>query len=110
VPGTRRYRVEWTYTADQDLESIVEFIARDNVNTAIQVLDRIRKTASKLEAMPQRGRVVPELREFGIYLYREVVSPPWRIIYRLSGPKVFVVGVIDSRRNVEDILLDRLIR
>lgn len=110
MPGRRRYRVEWTYTADQDLEAIVEFIAQDNVNAAIQVLDRIRNRASKLETMPQRGRVVPELREFGLQLYREVISSPWRIIYRISSQNVFVVAVIDSRRNVEDILLDRLTR
>lgn len=110
MPGRQRYRVEWTYTADQDLEGIVEFIAQDNVNAAIHVLDGIRDRASKLETMPRRGRVVPELREFGLQLYREVISSPWRIIYRISSRNVFVVAVIDSRRNVEDILLDRLTR
>lgn len=88
----------------------MEFIAYDNVNTAIQVLTRIRKAASTLQTMPQRGRIVPELKEFGIYIYREIISSPWRIIYRISEAKVFVMAVIDSRRNVEDILLDRLIR
>lgn len=110
MAGRQRYRVKWTNTADQDLAAIVEFIAQDNVDAAIQVLDRIRDAASQLEGMPQRGRVVPELRKFGLYLYREIISSPWRIIYRISGPNVFVVAVIDSRRDVEDILLDRLIR
>jgi toxin ParE1/3/4 len=35
---------------------------------------------------------------------------PWRIIYRIATPSVFVMTVIDGRRNVEDILLERLTR
>ncbi len=110
MPRRRRYRVLWTPTATRDLESIVDFMVRDNVNAAIQVLDKIRKVASKLQAMPNRGRIVPELEEFGLRIYREILTPPWRIIYKVSDPKVYVMAVIDSRRNVEDILLDRLIR
>ena len=32
----------------------------------------------------------------------------FRIIYRISGSEVYVLSVLDSRRNVEDILLNRL--
>ena len=32
------------------------------------------------------------------------------MIYRVSGKQVWVLVVIDARRNLEDILLDRLIR
>jgi len=88
----------------------VAFIALDNVNAASQTLQKIRKAASTLQAMPHRGRIVPELKEFGIHIYHEIISPPWRIIYRISDPSIFVMAVIDSRRNVEDILLDRFIR
>ena len=110
VPRRPRYRVQWTDTANRDLESIVDFIAQDNVNAAIEVLNNIRKTASTLQAMPKRGRVVPELAEFGLRIYHEILFAPWRIIYRISSTNVFVIGVVDSRRNLEDILLERLLR
>ncbi len=110
MPKRQIYRVRWTRAADQDLESIIEFIARDNIRTAIQVLDKIRTVASKLQTLPERGRIVPELSDVGLRRYREMVCPPWRIIYRISDPNVFVMVVIDSRRNVEDILLERLTR
>ena len=58
--------------------------------------------------MPERGRIVPELREQGITVYRELVEPPWRILYRIESDRVWVLAVIDGRRNVEDILLKRL--
>ena len=110
MPKRQRYRVRWTHAARQDLKSIVEFIARDSISIAIQVLNKVRKTASKLEAFPERGRIVPELAEVGLRIYHEILCPPWRIIYRISAPDVFVMVVIDSRRNVEDILLERLTR
>jgi len=110
VPRKPKYKVHWTHTADRDLESIVEFIARDDTEAASRILQRIRKAASGLGTIPRRGRIVPELEEFSLRIYREILSPPWRIIYRISGYDVFVMAVIDSRRNVEDILLERLIR
>jgi len=41
-------------------------------------------------------------------IYREIVTAPWRIIYRISDKNVYVLSVLDARRNVEDILLKRL--
>jgi toxin ParE1/3/4 len=110
VPRRRKYRVQWTRPAAQDLESIVEFIARDDIANALQVLKKIQTIAATLARMPERGRIVPELAEVGLRLYREVLCTPWRIIYRITAPSVFVMTVIDGRRNVEDILLERLTR
>ena len=42
--------------------------------------------------------------------YQEIIVEHWRIIYKIADDKVIVMSVIDSRRNVEDILLDRLIK
>ncbi|MEK6194681.1 MAG: plasmid stabilization protein, partial [Deltaproteobacteria bacterium] len=40
---------------------------------------------------------------------RELIISPWRMIYRISEMKIYVLSVLDSRQNVEDILLKRLI-
>ena len=56
-----------------------------------------------------QGRVVPELLSQGISLYREIVITPWRVIYKIERDRVYIVSVIDSRRNVEDVLLARLL-
>ncbi|MBU1570609.1 MAG: plasmid stabilization protein, partial [Proteobacteria bacterium] len=58
---------------------------------------------------PERGRVVPELQDQGIFQYRELIVKPWRSIYRIAEREIYVLSVIDSRKNVEDILLNRLI-
>jgi plasmid stabilization system protein ParE len=105
-----KYKIAWATVAENDLRKVIEYIARDNVANAKQVLERIRGKASALEQLPDRGRVVPELLDYGITLYREIIVAPWRIIYRTGDRQVQVLAVIDSRQNVEDILLGRLIK
>jgi plasmid stabilization system protein ParE len=96
--------------AARDLQSLVEFIAADDPATAVRVLNQLEARTASLARMPERGRVVPELAAVGIHTYRELVVTPWRIIYRISGQVVYVLAVLDGRRNLEDVLLDRLVR
>lgn len=106
----RSYAVEFAAVAEGDLRAIVEFIAVDDPETAICVFERIEARCATLKQMPERGRIVPELAAFGILAYRELVVSPWRVVYRISGQTVFVLAVVDGRRNIEDVLLDRLVR
>jgi addiction module RelE/StbE family toxin len=106
---TKRYKVVWSKTAEHDLVRIIEYISIDSPSNALKVLTTIKKKSSALYRLPERGRIVPELQEFNILQYREIMIEPWRVIYKVTGKSVFVVSVIDSRRNVEDILLDRLV-
>ncbi len=105
----RAYQVFWTQTAQQDLKKIIEYIAADSEIQARKVYLAIKQKADNLWQMPLQGRIVPELRYFSILIYRELIIPPWRIIYRTEENKVWVLAVIDGRRNVEDLLLDRFI-
>lgn len=104
-----KYNVIWAGVAEKDLKNIVEYIAEKSSQNALQILTKIRQKASDLYTLPERGRIVPELQDQGILLYRELIIAPWRLIYRISGQEIFVLSVIDSRRNVEDILLKRFI-
>jgi plasmid stabilization system protein ParE len=103
------YDVWWSETAEKDLLSIIEYIARENPLQARKKFREIKKRAESLSAFPDRGKIVQELQDQGITLYRELVIGPWRIIYRVSDNRVYVLSVLDSRQNVEDILLTRLI-
>ncbi|MCL6638466.1 MAG: type II toxin-antitoxin system RelE/ParE family toxin [Firmicutes bacterium] len=103
------YQVFWTQTARQDLKKIIEYIAADSEIQAKRVYLAIKQKADSLRQMPLQGRIVPELWYYNILTYRELIDPPWRIIYKTEENKVSVLAVIDGRRNVEDILLDRFI-
>lgn len=103
------YQVFWTLSAQQDLNKIIEYIAADNEIQAKNIYLTMKQKADGLRQMPLQGRIVPELRCYGILIYRELISPPWRMIYKTEDNKVWILAVIDGRRNMEDILLDRFI-
>lgn len=107
---TDGYSVEWSKTAESDLIAIIQFIYNASPQAARNAFASIKDKTADLVIFPERGRIVPELLAHGIGHYRELVIPPWRVIYRFSGNTVYVLAVIDSHRNVEDVLLDRLIR
>lgn len=105
-----KYEVIWAESAELDLREIIDYIADDNPLNARSILKKIKRTASALDFSPERGRIVPELKKYGIFQYRELIIKPWRILYRISENKVLVLSVIDGRRNIEDILLNRMLR
>ena len=106
----RRYDVEWTDVAREDLSAIADHIADDSIEAALKIMERIEGSAQTLTTVPDRGRVVPELRQVGVRQYRELIVSPWRLVYRVAGTTVYVMGVFDGRRNMEDLLLERFVR
>ena len=106
----QKYEVLWAGIAEQDLVNIIKYIAEENPDNGEKVFERIRESVAKLNRFPERGRIVPELSDQGINLYRELVVNPWRIIYRISEKIVYVLLVFDGRQNAEDILLKILIK
>jgi plasmid stabilization system protein ParE len=106
----RRFRVRWAEVAVRDLEELVGYVAVDSETNARRVLKRIETRAAALESSPARGRVVPELAHFGMRTWRELIVKPYRLLYRIEGDTVTVLAVFDGRRDLEDILLERLLR
>ncbi len=106
----RHFQVLWSDAAIRDLEEIVIFITVDSESDARRLWKRLRERAAALETTPARGRVVPELAEFGMRAWREILVRPYRLVYRIEADNVVVLAVFDGRRDLEDILLERLVR
>lgn len=62
-----------------DLESIVEYVARDSKIYATAMARRLVDAASSLNVMSARGRIVPEYDDTSI---RELIVGSYRLIYR----------------------------
>lgn len=110
MPDRGLFSVYWARSAARDLASIIDYISSESVENAQRGLSRIQRTAARLARFPQRGRIVPELKEQGVLIYREILHPPWRIIYRIEGKRVLVAAVLDARRSLEDLLLERFLQ
>ncbi len=74
--------VFWTKQAQADLAAIRAFISQDSPHYASVVVSRLIAATDRLAPFPESGRAVPE---FDDPLVREVVHPPYRIVYRLVG-------------------------
>ena len=104
------YNVIWTKIASKDLEIIIDYIAQDSVQIALKQFHKIKEAAQNLCLFPDHGRITPELSLQNIYKYRELIITPWRVMYKIENKNVYVLAVIDGRRNIEDILLNRQLR
>jgi toxin ParE1/3/4 len=106
----RRRSVVWTGVATRDVERLAAYLLDEAPLRASQIIDRIISPGDSLEFFPERGRVPPELRGIGDRTWREVQEPPWRIIYRIvSNRRVEIHGVLDGRRSLGDILMERIL-
>ncbi len=106
----KKYQVLWTKSAHEDLSSIIDYIADNSIDRALNILNSIRNTAKSLDTYPNKGRIVPELKLHNIESYRELIISPWRLIYRIEKSNVYVFAIFDGRRNLEDILLERVLK
>lgn len=103
------HEIIWARVAEDDLKEIIEYIAIDSPANALKIFKKIKNKASSLYTVPERCRIVPELKDQGVMQYLELIVPPWRIMFRVSEMKIYVLSVLDSRRNIEDILLKRFV-
>src|SRR4030042_3740038 len=106
-----KYNIIWTKSAEYDLNEIINYIlSKDEINNAKKIYEKIKYRINLLNDSPEQGRIVPELQILKIKKYREIIINPWRIIYKIENRKIFILLVIDGRRNLEEILLDRILR
>ncbi len=105
-----RYAVLLTEGAEQDLESIYDYIAEfDSLANADYVLDRLTEAAEGLAIFPERGSYPKELLALGIKEYRQTFFKPYRMIYRVIDARVYVHVIADGRRDMQSLLARRLL-
>ena len=96
----KRYEVLLTQGAEQDLESIDDYIAEfDCVANANYVLDQLMKAVEALVKYPEKGSDPEELVALGIKEYRQTTFKPYRVIYL----------VVDGCRDMQSLLACRLL-
>lgn len=106
----RKYEVLLTEGAEQDLESIYDYIAEFDCKTnADYVLDRLLEVVESLSTFPERGAYPKELVALGIRDYRQAAFKPYRVIYRVMAQKVYIYVIADGRRNMQSLLARHLL-
>jgi toxin ParE1/3/4 len=104
------FAVFLTKDAARDLDAIYDYISgNDSLQKADHVLKQIEKRFSTLSEFPERGVYPKELLELGIREYREIFFKPYRIIYRIMDKNVYVLLILDGRREMQALLQRRLL-
>ncbi len=99
-----------TGMAQRDLIDIYDYIAaNDSPEAADYVYENIENVIHGLREFPERGVCPMEFKESGVSGFRETFFKPYRIIYEVEGPAVYVYLVADGRRNMAALLQRRLL-
>lgn len=90
--------IKWTTSAAQDLEEAAAFIARDSRFYAVALVREARLAARNLKTLPERGRVVPELRSPNI---RELFVKSYRLIYSFTPTTITILAFVHGARDLQ---------
>jgi len=106
-----KYKVFIDPKARQDLREIFIYAAlNDCLVAANKLLDKLEKTCFKIEKYTKRGHIPGELRTTGIKKFYEIHNKPYRIIYEINNDLIYIHSVLDGRRNIQEILKERILR
>lgn len=95
----RRSAVTFAESAIRDLLDVREwFDSHAAPAFGERLVGEVVERVEQLALFPESGRVVPE---FGTPWLRELVHPPFRIVYRFDGRRVRVVRVWRTERLLE---------
>ncbi|MBT5707611.1 type II toxin-antitoxin system RelE/ParE family toxin [bacterium] len=95
----------WTEPALADLDAIADYIALDDERAAKRLVAKVFDHVEQLNDHPKIGSVPAELRP--IKTYRQIVEPPCRVFYRISGKKIYIVHVMRGEQLLKKAKLTR---
>ena len=87
--------VEWSATAQDELNEIIDYIAQDSLEYALSFYEQVREKVQNLPNFPKIGRKVPELDDPNI---RELILKNYRLIYRILENKIQIIRVFHGSR------------
>jgi toxin ParE1/3/4 len=104
------FDVIWLESAERDLNDIADYIAaHDSSSNAKYVIEKLLAATSSLASHPEAGTRVKELEGVASREYRQVFFKPYRVIYRVMDKKVFIYVVADDRRDMQALLIRRML-
>ena len=92
----RRKAIEFAESAVVDLEDILAWYADQQVpEVGRRLVGELVAQTERLAGFPESGRIVPE---FGVANLREIIYPPFRIVYRVDASRIRIIRVWRSER------------
>jgi len=91
-----KVKITFARSAVEDLEDVLEYYREQKVpRVGEKLVAEVIKDIELLAEQPEMGRVVPE---FELDYLRELIRPPFRVVYRRDKSKVRIVRIWRSER------------
>lgn len=98
-------------SAQADLVALRSYIVKNfSVTTWQATYAKLKVAMRNLATFPQLGGVPDELETLNLTQYRQILSGMNRIIYEIRQDAVYVHLIVDTRRDLKDVLMQRLLR
>ena len=92
----KKVAVTFAVSAVNDLEEIKAWYIEERVpDVGEQLLEEVLSRIETLAQFPESGRIVPE---FNVAQLREIIYPPFRIVYRTEKERLRIVRIWRSER------------
>lgn len=94
------YAVRWSSRALERMASILDYIAEDNPDAALSMIDRIEDRVAGLGVTPGMGSHYLRSKVGGL---RQLIERPYRIVYLVDDKRqvIHVVAVQHMREDVQ---------
>jgi len=104
--------LEWAPDGINSFNEILEYY-RDNVgeNIAVNIYNKIMKKIETIKNEKIKTKRCQELMDIGINDIYEIVINPWIVYYKIKNDNKigYILFVLDARRNIEEILISKVI-
>ena len=96
-------KVSITAEAENDLEAIADYIAKDNPARALSFIHELRDACLGLAGMPLAFQLVPRYERFAV---RRRVHGSYLIFYRVEAKQVVILHVLHGAMDYASLLFD----
>jgi plasmid stabilization system protein ParE len=104
------FKVVILKSAKYDIKQLRNYIVRKfSHETWLMTSEKLQKALRTLETTPLLGAVPEEIEMLNLGPFRQIVSGMNRIIYETRQDVVFIHVIADTRRNMTDLLTQRLL-
>lgn len=94
-------KIRWAPRAASDFEDICNNIAKDSEFYATLFAKKIIAIIKNIPQFPKAGRIVPEYRDENL---REKIYENYRIVYRIRGDIIEIVGICHGAKPLDNNL------
>ena len=100
----------WSQDAGDELIEIISYIKNNTGKiTAEKIYKKITNETKRASGNASGRRISPLLKQLGITDIHQFNVNPWIIYYRVDKNVMKIISIIDSRRNLDEILYNKII-